>query len=93
MPAIVRKGDVNSAGGIALLGNPAFIVDGRPVCTIGTPVSPHFPCPRIPIHCHAVTMLGKQEYVINGIKVNVVGDIDSCGHPRVTGSPTFIVGG
>jgi len=38
-------------------------------------------------------MLGKQEYIINGIRVNVVGDIDSCGHPRVTGSPTFIVGG
>ena len=92
MPAVVRQFDVNAGGGMAMIGDPTFIVDGRPVVRIGTPVSPHAPCPIVPIHCHALTMLGKHTYIVGGKPVNVVGDPDSCGHPRITGSPTFIVG-
>lgn len=92
MPLVVRMGDMNAAGGIALLGDPNFIVDGRPVVRVGSPVSPHKPCPKIPIHCKAFTMIGKQTYIVGGIPVNVTGNIDTCGHPRVTGSTKFIVG-
>lgn len=92
MPAVVRQFDINSGGGKALLGDPNFIVDGRPIVRIGTPVSPHAPCPKVPSHCHAKTMIGKHTYIIGGKPVNVVGDIDTCGHARVTGSFNFIVG-
>lgn len=93
MPKVVRLGDVNSAGGATLRGDPTFIVDGKPVSPVGTPVSPHAPCPLVPIHCSAVTTQGDQTFIIGGINVTVVGSIDSCGHPRVTGSETFIIGG
>ena len=93
MPKVVRKGDKNSAGGAALGGNPTFIVDGLPVVTVGTPVSPHDPCPLVPIHCSAKTAKGEHTFIVGDIAVNVVGDNDTCGHPRVEGSSTFIVGG
>jgi len=93
MPKVVRKGDKNSAGGIAMSGDPTFIVDGRPVVVIGTPVSPHHPCPRVPIHCSAKTARGDKTYIVGNKLINVVGDTDTCGHPRVEGSSTFIVGG
>lgn len=92
MPGIVRKGDVNSAGGSAMIGNFNLIVDGKPVVTIGTPVSPHAPCPKVAIHCRAVTTTGNRSVIVNNKPVNVVGNVDSCGHPRVTGSRTFILG-
>lgn len=93
MPGVVRQGDVNSAGGRALIGNRNLIVDGKPIVTVGTPVSPHFPCPRVKIHCRAVTTTGTRSLIVNGKPVNVIGNRDSCGHARVTGSRTFIVGG
>jgi uncharacterized Zn-binding protein involved in type VI secretion len=92
MPGIVRLGDVNSAGGKAMVGNRNLIVDNRPVVTIGTPVSPHAPCPKVPIHCRAVTTTGSRNVIVNNKPVNITGNVDSCGHPRVTGSRTFIVG-
>lgn len=92
MPAVVRQFDINAAGGKAMLGDPTFIVDGKPVVRIGSPVSPHYPCPIVPSHCNAKTMIGKKTYIVGGKPANVVGDIDTCGHPRITGSTTFIVG-
>jgi len=92
MPGVVRLGDVNSAGGKALLGDRTLIVDGRPVVTVGTPVSPHVPCPKVPMHCRALTAVGNRNFILNGKPVNVIGNPDTCGHPRVTGSRTFVVG-
>ncbi len=93
MPGIVRQGDVNIAGGAALFGDSSFIVDGRPVVTVGTLVSPHPPCgKKQPQHCIAITLIGNQNLIINQKPVNVIGNPDSCGHPRVTGSINFIVG-
>lgn len=93
MPGIVRQGDVNSAGGKALRGDRSLIVDGKPVVTIGTPVSSHAPCPKRSSHCHAKTTRGSRLFILNGKPVNLIGDPDSCGHPRSTGSKTFIIGG
>ncbi len=93
MPGIVRKGDVNTAGGAALGGELSFIVDGRPVVTVGTLVSPHAPCgPRRRSHCRATTRVGDRNLTINQKPVNVIGNPDSCGHLRATGSRNFIVG-
>ena len=93
MPGVVRKGDVNSKGGRATSGDRTLIVDGRPTVTIGTSVSPHVPCPRVPKHCNAKTAGGSRYFILNGKPVNVIGNKDTCGHSRVTGSKTFIVGG
>lgn len=92
MPKVVRKGDRNSAGGVTLSGDKTLIIDGRPVSPIGTPVSPHLPCPKIPAHCNARTMQGSKSFIIGNKKVNVVGDVDTCGHARIEGSSTFIIG-
>lgn len=91
MPKVVRVGDVNSAGGRVISGSPNLIVDGRQVAPIGSPVSPHLPCPLVPSHCHAKTAQGTHSFIVDGKPVTVVSNIDTCGHPRVTGSDTFIV--
>jgi uncharacterized Zn-binding protein involved in type VI secretion len=92
MPGVVRLGDLNSAGGATMLGNNNCIVDGKPVVTIGTPVTPHVPFPYVPIHGVAVTIKGSSSFIVNGKPVNVIGNPDSCGHFRVSGSKTFIIG-
>ena len=92
MLKVVREGDRNSAGGRVVRGNPKFLVDNRPVSVDGSPVSPHKPCPEDPKHCHAKTANGTHTFLVDGIPVNVVGNNDTCGHPRVEGSETFIIG-
>lgn len=89
MPQVVREGDKNSAGGRVIKGNSSFIVEGKPVSVDGSPVSPHKPCPEIPKHCHAKTDMGTKTFYVDGIPVNLLGNLDTCGHPRVEGSPTF----
>lgn len=91
MPAVVRQGDKNSAGGRVVRGNPSFLVDGRPVSVDGSPVSPHKPCPEDHEHCHAKTAEGTTKFIVDGIPVNLVGNHDTCGHARVEGSPHFYV--
>jgi uncharacterized Zn-binding protein involved in type VI secretion len=91
MPKVVRQGDKNSAGGRVIKGNKNFMVDGRPVSVDGSPVSPHKPCPKHKIHCHAKTSQGTHHFMVDGIPVNVMGDKDTCGHARAQGSPGFYV--
>jgi len=94
MPGVVRQGDVNVAGGAALFGDFSLIVDNRPVVTVGTLVSKHAPCsPRRKRHCIAITTTGSRIFTVNGKPVNIIGNPDSCGHVRITGSRTFIIGG
>jgi len=92
MPRVVREGDANSAGGKVLKGNPSFIVDGKPVSVDGSPVSAHRPFkkPHKPDGTPK-TANGTQKFVVDGIPVNVIGDKDTCGHPRQDGSPNFYV--
>lgn len=91
MPKVVREGDKNSAGGRVIHGNKHFIVDGKPISVNGSPVSPHDPCPKHKKHCHAKTANGTHHFIVDGIPVNLVGDKDTCGHPRINGSPKFHV--
>lgn len=92
MPAIVRQFDINSAGGAVLSGRPDFIVSGKPAATVGMPVSPHTPCPIVPTHCAAFTMLGNNSFKIGNRAASMVTNPDTCGHPRVTGDFTFLIG-
>ena len=93
---IVRVGDINTAGGVAVL--PATlntIVNGRALAQLGTMVTPH-PCcgaPGCGAHCAAIVVgPGSLSVIIEGKPAITVGDFDSCGHVRLTGSLDTIVG-
>lgn len=92
MPRVERVGDVNTAGGVAQVGVSTVIVNGRPIIVNGNPVTPHPPCPIVPIHCSAVTANGLSTVVARSIPVVRRGDIDTCGHPRQSASPNVIAG-
>lgn len=92
MPKVHRVGDRNSAGGRIMQGDKSMIIDGRPVAPIGSPVSPHKPCPKVKKHCNAKTAEGSNSFLVNGKKVTIETNRDTCGHVRIAGSPTFIVG-
>jgi uncharacterized Zn-binding protein involved in type VI secretion len=92
MPGIVRSFDVNLAGGAATIGDTTFIVNNRPTVRSGSPVTPHVPCPKVPIHCSAVTGIGIPTFIVSGLPANCQGNVDSCGHLRVSGSGDFIIG-
>ena len=83
---VVRKGDRNSAGARALTGDKTFLVDNRPVCPIWTPVESH------QLHTNVRTAQGNKTWILNNRKITVVGNRDTCGHRRVEGSRTFILG-
>jgi len=94
MPAVERVGDANSAGGVIMSGDPSVLVNGQVIAIQGSPVSPH-PCcgrPGCGAHCAAVTTSSNFTVLINGIPVVLVGDVDTCGHPRATSSPDVFVG-
>lgn len=95
MPQVVRRGDPNSAGGLAG-GNVAstVLVNGRPVVLPGAAVTPH-PCCGLPgcaVHCAAVTTRGSSKVYAEGRPIVYVGSPDSCGHTRARGSRDVIIG-
>ena len=97
MPAIVRQGDINDAGGAAVYPTTRTVkVNGRFLAQPGTLVTPH-PCcgaDGCDIHCAAVIVgPGSSSVVIEGKPAITVGDYDVCGHSRLTGSPDVNVGG
>lgn len=91
MLRVHRVGDRNSAGGRITQGDKSMIINGVPVAPIGSPVSPHKPCPEIKKHCNAKTAQGSSTFLVNGKKVTVETNKDTCGHSRVGGSPDFFV--
>lgn len=94
MPAVVRVGDANSSGGIALQGIASVVVNGRPISVVGNPVTPH-PCcgsKGCGAHCSATTTTGSSTVIAGGIPVEYVGCVDTCGHARAQGSPNTVVG-
>lgn len=92
MPAAVRLGDLNIAGGIVLTASTNVTINGRPAAYTTSLISPHPPCPKNPIHCAAVIILGSTSVVVNGKPLAYVGSICSCGHPMATGSSNVQVG-
>ena len=96
MPPVQRKGDPNTAGGIAVSGVNSVRVNGRPIVVNGISVSPHPCCGQKgcpPVHCNASTQQGVSSVRAGGIPVVVNGSMDSCNHPRTQGSPNVTVGG
>jgi len=95
MPGIVRKGDINSAGGVAIGASYDVIVNGRGVVYPGSPVTPH-PCcgaPGCDAHCAAVVIgPGSSTVLVNGRRVIRKSDADSCGHLRFSSSYDVICG-
>lgn len=90
---VQRVGDANAGGGLIMTGDPTVLVNGRPIAVIGSPVSPHPPCPKPGTHCHAYTQASQFSVLVNGKPVSIAGSIDTCGHPRGVGSLDVIVGG
>jgi uncharacterized Zn-binding protein involved in type VI secretion len=92
MPAVQRKGDPNSGGGIITTGDNTVLVNNRPIATVGLLVSPHPPCPKGAIHCAARTSSRSQSVRVNNKPVSMTGNKDTCGHARTGGSPDVRVG-
>lgn len=94
MPNVQRVGDPNTAGGIVVSGIASVRVNGRAIVVPNMPVTPH-PCcgqPGCGIHCSATTSGGSGSVRAGGrpvIRTSV--DIDTCGHPRASGSPNVRV--
>jgi uncharacterized Zn-binding protein involved in type VI secretion len=95
MAKAVRIGDANSRGGLAVGRGAANVkINGRPACLPGARVTPHpcFPRPRCKIHGRAKTRGGSRTVKANGRPIIRVGDNDTCGHRRATGSRNVNIG-
>lgn len=93
MPGAVRRGDANSAGGVARSGTPTVLINGRPAVYPGVSVSPH-PCcgaKGCGKHCGASTRGGSPTVFAEGKPIVRRGDSDSCGHSRSGASPNVNV--
>ncbi|CAB4221472.1 COG4104 Uncharacterized conserved protein [uncultured Caudovirales phage] len=90
MPPVVRMGDANNMGGKIIVGVPNVLVNNRPICVDGKPITAHYP--YVPPHVSAVTTAGLKSVIAGGIPINLLGNPDSCGHTRVEGSDN-VVGG
>jgi len=71
-----------------MTGANSVIVDGVPVAVHPCIISPH----GKKKHKHAVTVIGSGTVLAEGKPVVYVGVPETCGHSRVTGSSTVIVG-
>ena len=93
MPNVQRQGDANSAGGIALSGVASVRVNSKPVMVNAKAVTSHPPGgkpdsrPEDYIHVNAKTAGGTSSVRVQGIPLVYTGCKDTCGHPRVGGSP------
>jgi len=96
MPSgVLRVGDANAGGGLIQAGDPTVLVEGRPIALIGAPVTPHTPCGASGqyAHCIAHTSFAPGTVLVNGVPIATYPSVDTCGHPRVTGSLTVVIGG
>ena len=92
---VCRVGDKNAAGGVILSGDPTVLVNGRPIATAGSKVTPH-PCCGAkgcpPTHCSAKTTSTSSTVLVGGMPVVTSGALDTCGHPRTGGSFDVVIG-
>ena len=94
MAGVVRQGDPNASGGLAMFPVAFSVtVNGRAVATSGTAVTSHPPCsPQAPQHCKSMIILGSFQVLAEGKPVAYVGTPDLCGCPRILGSFDVEVG-
>jgi uncharacterized Zn-binding protein involved in type VI secretion len=86
---VVRMGDSNICGGVALVGNPTVRVNLLPIMVDFMPVTPHID--GKPPHTCAFTLSTTTSVRAGLVPVVTASDIDSCGHIRLFGSPTVRV--
>ena len=90
MPACQRRGDANTAGGVATSGAATVRVNNRSVVLPGISVTPHPCCGRrgCGAHCSARTSGGSANVrAENRPVIRTSADKDTCGHARTGGSP------
>lgn len=88
MPAIEREGDPNNGGApVVSSAQKTVYANNIPVSVNGSAVGGHGK------HKKVVTVTGSPDVYIDGVPVNRVGDKDSCGHVRISGSGDVIVNG
>jgi len=94
MPAVVRIGDSNEAGGRVTSGPSTVFVNGKQINTHISEVTPHGCCGKkgCSAHCSAKTTKGSSTVYAAGKPVVFVGVKDTCGHTRTQGSSTVFVG-
>jgi uncharacterized Zn-binding protein involved in type VI secretion len=89
MPGAARIGDI--AGGAIITGCFTVMVNDRPSAKLGSVVTPHPPCPKIPIHCSAVVITASPNVLVGDIAFAREGDSASCTHSITTSSPNVRV--
>jgi len=93
MPAAERQNDPNNStppGTIVKVTQNTVFVNGLPLSVDGSLVSGH-PGGK-PHSDNPKTANGSNTVFVDGKPVNRVGDADTCGHKRLTGSPDVFIG-
>ena len=94
MPAVQRVGDKDSAGGAIQSGDSSVLVNGLAIAVPNAVVSSHGPYGKNTEPHHQTKTKSSQNstVLVNGKPIIVTGDTDTCGHPRVGGSPDVTIG-
>jgi uncharacterized Zn-binding protein involved in type VI secretion len=88
MPAVQRKGDADTGGGIITSGVSSVRTNGIPTATISLAVSWH----GKKAHAAPQTTGGIGSVRVAGNPISVTGDADTCGHTRTGGSSNVRAG-
>lgn len=90
MPAVNRLYDKNSKGApILLVPQSSVFANNLPVSVDGSFVKPH----GLRRHRKPFTANGSSSVFVEGKPVNDRFDLDTCGHPRIGGSPDVFTHG
>jgi uncharacterized Zn-binding protein involved in type VI secretion len=88
---VARVGDmINAPGGVVVKGAPTVFVEGQPIGTHPSPITPHVNYK--PPHTGAVTAHGVPTVFAEGQPILCVGIPATCGHIIATGSKTVFTG-
>lgn len=88
---VARIGDmINAPGGLIVKGAPTVIVEGRPIGTHPSPITPHVNYK--PPHVGAFTAMGSATVFAEGQPILYVGIPATCGHFIATGATTVFTG-
>ena len=85
MPAVHRFGDQNIAGGaVNTIPQTSVFANEKLISVVGSRGTADSSCSHNNIHCSGnwATTGGTSTVFVEGIPINLPGDIDTCGHPR-----------
>lgn len=93
---VIREGDANVAGGRIITPQQGSVyANSKLVACDGSQGSADAACDNNNIHCSfnwTARVAGSRTVFAESIPVLVEGDVDTCGHPRATGSPDVYAG-